>query len=230
MKHFILLLLFTFSVDLCAQQSDFKHIDFTKAEHIASVLEGEDLKNLPQLVHNLTASLDTDVERFRAIYYWVTHTVSGNYDLTITNDRKRDKLANDPEALRKWNHKFKKEVFYRLLNDKETLCTGYAYLIQTLSRIAGLECEIVNGFDPTKSFKSEKDTVANHSWNAIKLNGKWYLCDATWSAGYTDMSTFLFEFDYDNTYFLMNPTDFIKSHQPMDKKWELLDEASRLTN
>lgn len=219
MRIYILLLIFTFTLHLGAQQSDFNEIDFTKAVHIASMLEGEDLKNLPILVHNLTAPLDTDVERFKAIYYWVTHNISGDYDMTLRNDRKRSELRKDPVALQTWNNEFKKEVFKRLLIDQETLCSGYSYLIQIFSIIAGLECEIINGYDPSKMSKF-KD--ANHSWNAIKLDGKWYLCDATWSSGYTDMSSFLFEFDYDNSYFLMEPSEFIKTHQPLDPQWELL--------
>lgn len=223
MRSLFLFIFFTFSLQVSAQPNDFIEIDFTRAEQIASVLEGEELLNLPILVHRLTAQLDTDAERFRAIYFWVTHNVSGDYDLMNTTNRNRRKLQNDPKALQLWNNQFKKEVFSRLQNDKETLCTGYAYLIKKLSFLAGLECEIINGYDPTSTFKTNGENMANHSWNAVKLNGKWYLSDATWSSGYTDMSTFLFEFEYDNSYFLMEPSKFIKTHQPMDETWTLLD-------
>ncbi|MEP0266847.1 transglutaminase domain-containing protein [Dokdonia sp.] len=222
MNRFILLVCFTFIVPLHAQRSDFNKIDFTKAEHIANRYKGEDLTNLPLLVHHLTSQLETDAERFKAIYYWVSHNISGNYDLMHTNERTRKKLKNDPEELQRWNHQFKKEVFTKLLSDKETLCTGYAYLIKVLSNLAGLECTIIHGYDLNNSAKSNKQNGPNHSWNAIKLNGKWYLCDATWSAGYTDMSNFLFEFEYDNTYFLMKPSEFVKTHKPLDEKWTLL--------
>ena len=65
-------------------------------------------------------------------------------------------------------------------------------------------------------------TVPNHSWNAVKLEGKWYLCDATWAAGYTDMNTYLFHFDYDDKYFLMPPEKFAETHQPVEESWTLL--------
>jgi len=230
MKNLILLLFFTFILSLQAQQSDFKEIDFTNADRIANLHEGEDLINLPMLVHNLTYQLDTEVERFRAIYYWVSHNIKGEYSLISRNDRKRNTFKKDPERLRQWNDQFKKEVFKRLLFDKETLCTGYAYLIKKLANIAGLECEIIRGHSLINRSTIKSKDIPNHSWNAVKLDGKWYLCDATWSAGFTNVSTSLFEFDFDNAYFLMEPSEFAKSHKPIDSKWTLLDQNSKTNN
>jgi len=221
MRFYILLVGFIFIMPLHAQQNDFDTIDFTKAERIANQYKGEDLTNLPLLAYKLTSQLDTDIERFRAIYYWVSHNIRGEYNLMSKNERKRYKLKDDPEALRQWNNQLRKEVFKKLLRDKETLCTGYAYIITTLSNFAGLESEIIHGYDLTNGTKSVKLNIPNHSWNAIKLKGTWYLCDATWSSGFTDMSTFLFEFDYDDSYFLMEPSKFAKSHKPIDEKWTL---------
>lgn len=230
MRSLLLLLFLPFTLSALAQRSDFNAINFAQAEHIANRLKGEELTNLPVLTHKLTDQLHTDVERFRAIYYWVCHNIRGDYDLMSKNDRKRRKLKNDTLGLAQWNHQFKKEVFTRLRNDKETLCTGYAYLIKALSHLAGLECEIINGYGVANDVKSKSTYGPNHSWNAIKLNGKWYVCDATWSSGYTDMSTFLFEFDFDNSYFLMSPAVFAKSHTPSDKKWALLQRDSLTIN
>ncbi|WP_299684748.1 transglutaminase domain-containing protein [uncultured Dokdonia sp.] len=224
MKTYFLFMFFTFIQFLQAQQSDFKTIDFTKAEYLAERYKGEELTNLPILAHHLTYTLDTDVERFRAIYYWVCHNIKGEYGLMQKNNRKRQKLKDHPAILHAWNHQFKRQVFKKLINDKETLCTGYAYLIKELSRLAGLECKIVNGYGLDGSMKSKNLDIPNHSWNAIKLQGKWYLCDATWSSGFTDVTTELFEFDYDNSFFLMKPSIFIKTHQPVDETWTLLPE------
>lgn len=222
MKKIILLLLFTFMLPLHAQRTDFNKINFLKADEIADQHKDEELNNLPLLAYNLTSSLSTDVERFRAIYYWVCHNISCEYDLMNTNKRMPKKLKNDPDALLLWKNQFKKEVFTKLLKEKKTLCIGYAYLIKELSNLAGLECEIIYGFGTENNVKSKNIKKPNHSWNAIKLNGKWYLCDATWSSGFIDMSTYFFEFNYEDAYFLMEPDTFLKSHKPIDEKWTLL--------
>lgn len=227
MRNFIFLLLFAFILPLHAQQSDFDKINFWRADYVANQHKGEELNNLPMLAYGLTSPFNTEVERFRAIYYWVCHNISGEYNLMNENNKKQKKLKNNPEALSLWNNQFKKEVFTRLQQEKETLCIGYAYLIKELSNLAGLECEIIYGYAQSNITKLKNIDAPNHSWNAVKLNGKWYLCDATWSSGFIDLSTFLFEFNFENTYFLMEPTEFIKSHKPVEEEWTLLIQNSK---
>jgi len=208
------------------QQQDFTHIDFTRAEANARKYKGEDLSNLPVLSAKLTAYLQTDVERFRAIYHWVTHNIEGNNYLLSINNRKLRKLRHSPPQLKKWQQTFTIKVFAKLQEDKSTLCTGYAYLIQRMASYAGIECEIVNGFGLVNDKIFKAGDPPNHSWNAVKLGGKWYLCDATWATGYTEVSSDTFEFDYDDRYFLMEPIQFAKTHKPQEEKWLLLPDTA----
>lgn len=216
-----LIIVFVFMLPALGQRGDFDSVDFTLADQLAQEHKGDDLYALPVLVHKLTAPLQTDVERFRAIYYWVTHNVQGDFHLNAENDMMHKKFKTDSLGLAQWNQGFKKEVFNILLNQKRTLCSGYTYLIQKMASLAGIQCEIIDGFGLINKQKLEDLDLPNHSWNAVKLNGKWYLCDATWAAGYTDLNTYLFEFDYDDSYFLMAPSDFAKTHRPEDLRWLL---------
>jgi len=225
MKKLLIILLFTFVWQLHAQRSDFETISFKKADNIATLLKGKELNNLPLLANKLTSKLDTDAERFRAIYFWVCHNIKNDYDLMMINERKRRKYKNDTPQLNSWNKTFKKKVFSKLLKQKKTLCSGYSYLVKELATLAGLECEIVDGYGKVSaSFKSLR--IPNHSWNAIKLNDKWYLCDATWSSGFID-ETYLFKYNYNDAYFLMEPEEFAKSHRPLDSEWLLFKEVSK---
>lgn len=223
MKISVFLIIFFFVLcPVTGQQQDFAHIDFTRAEANARKYKGEDLSNLPVLSAKLTAYLETDAERFRAIYYWVTHNIAGNNHLLSTNERQTKKLAQSPIALKKWQQHFTANVFATLQKDKSTVCTGYAYLIQKMAQYAGIECEIVNGFGLANAKTFKEGNPPNHSWNALKLDGKWYLCDATWASGYTIVTSDQFIFDYDNRYFLMEPLQFSKDHKPQDQRWLLL--------
>lgn len=227
MRSCILILCFIFMLPLQAQRSDFETIDFTRADQIAAAHKGEDLYSMPILVYNLTKNLNTDVEKFRAIYYWVCHNIKGEYHLMVENIRMRKKLQNDIIALFYWNNTFKKQVFKKLLNDKETLCSGYSFLIKELATLAGLESEIIDGYGLMNKVNIDNIDGPNHSWNAVKLDGKWYLCDATWSSGLTDVSSYLFEFDYDDSYFLMEPVEFAKTHKPIEAQWTLIDSSKK---
>ncbi len=220
MKIIYILISFLIFNTTNAQIADFKNIDFTKADNIAKLNKGEDLQNLPLLSYKLTAKLTTKVEKFRAIYTWVCTNIIGDINQHDKVSYKRKKLKKDSIALMKWNEEYKKKVFTKLLKHNKTMCTGYAYLIKELSFLADIECKIIDGYGRT--FNSNIDTLEtpNHSWNAVKLNNQWYLCDATWSSGYMNENA-VFVKDYNDGYFLTEPILFAENHYPLQKKWLL---------
>jgi len=206
------------------QISDFKSIDFKKADSIALGCKDEGLQNLPQLAYQLTSNLDTDVERFRAIYKWVCNNIANDYNLYLKNKHKRERFKNDSLKLRNWNDKFRKTLFSKLLKKKRTICTGYAYLVKELCNLVDLKCEIVQGYGRVSTTDIENLDLPNHSWNAVNLDGKWYLCDPTWASGIPNTETNRFTFQYNDGFFLANPKLFAVNHFPVDEKWWLLDE------
>ena len=60
-----------------------------------------------------------------------------------------------------------------------------------------------------------------HAWNAAKVNGSWYLIDATWDAGTSDKSAFKKE--YSTAYLFTPPAQFAITHFPDAAKWQLLE-------
>lgn len=219
-KLYILFFILAFQTN--AQIADFNHINLKKADSIALTCKNENLNNLPFLTHQLTSGLNTDVERFRAIYKWVCSNIKNDYKLYYKNDRKRKKYQNDSINLISWNNGFRKTLFNTLIKKKRTICTGYAYLIKELAELSNLECKIINGYGKTSSTTKEDLNIPNHSWNAVKLNNKWYLCDATWASGIQNPITMNFEFQYNNGFFLTNPELFAINHYPKDSKWLLI--------
>ena len=226
-KLFTLAVFFIFNM-VIAQITDFKNIDFTKADNIAKLNKGESLQNLPLLCYKLTSKLPTKVEKFRAIYTWVSSNISSDIKQHNKVSSKRKKFKNDSIALVKWNKEYKKKVFKKLLKYKKTMCTGYAYLIKELAFLADIECKIIDGYGRTFDANVEMLETANHSWNAVKLNNKWYLCDATWSSGYID-ENYTFVNNYNDGYFLTDPILFAKNHYPLQKKWLLNSVTTNIT-
>ncbi len=218
------ILLFIVAFQSYAQKSDFNDIDFKKADSIALSYNNEALYNLPQLAHQLTSNLDTDAERFRAIYRWVCDNISNNYSLYLKNKRNRERFKTDSTKLKTWNDNFRKTLFKRLLRDQTTICTGYAYLVKELAQLANLDCKIVQGYGRVSTTDIKNLDIPNHSWNAIKLNDKWYLCDPTWASGIPDPETNRFSFQYNDGFFLANPELFAVNHFPVEKQWSLLGE------
>jgi transglutaminase/protease-like cytokinesis protein 3 len=218
----MLFLMVMLSASLQAQLVDNKDHDFEKADRVAALYIDHSLNDLKILAYKLTAPLSTEKEKFRAIYSWVCNNIVYDYNLYLINKRKRDQLGNNSTALSEWNKKFNRQVFNKLLIDGKTICTGYAYLVRELATHAGFACKIIDGYGRTAQSNIGGTGTANHSWNAIKLSGKWYLCDATWSSGAIDTQTNRFIKEYNDSYFLTDPELFIRTHYPIDTDWTLL--------
>lgn len=226
MRIFKLVFSFIIIFQSHAQISDFEHVDFTRADSIAIANKNESLRNLPELTYKLTADLDSDVERFRSLFKWISTNLSNDYGLYARNKKKRFRFKDDSLKLESWNTDFKKIIFKKMVNKKKTICTGYAYLLKELSDLAGLNCEIVHGFGKTSTTPIDEETTPNHSWNVIELNGKWYLADPTWASGIPNPETNRFEFYFNEGYFLANPELFSINHYPLEQHWSLLNEES----
>jgi len=92
-----------------------------------------------------------------------------------------------------------------------------------LFRYAGLHCVSITGwakgatYQPGDIVTSEP---ANHSWNAVYVDDSWFLLDCHWATRH-DNSVDI-KYDYDDFYFLTDPTEMIFSHFPEDAAWQLL--------
>lgn len=100
---------------------------------------------------------------------------------------------------------------------RTSVCAGYATLLAALGEAAGIEIVVVVGDarDDDGLFDGQ-----GHAWNAVNLEGRWYLMDATWDAGSVDGERFIKE--YSTQYLLTPPEAFVASHMPDDPKWQLL--------
>lgn len=225
MREFLLILLVFLAGETQAQLADFDYPDFQKADSIANAYKAENLNNLPILAYELTEKLDSEIEKFRAIYTWVSINFKNDHELYLLNKRKRAKFAKDSLALSEWNRSFHAKVFKKLLKDKSTICTGYAYLVSELANLAEIKCKMIDGYGRTVQSNIGGEGVLNHTWNAVKLNGKWYLCDATWSSGTVFLESGKSDFvaDFQDGYFLSEPELFAKNHFPLNEKWLLAE-------
>ncbi len=201
MKQYIFsfLLLGTWSLVLSAQ--NYKTIDKRAIE----TPEAE-TTSVASLAAYLTAFARNDHEKARAFYVWITHHVSYS-DTTVSNG-----WLGTPENARQQQPE-------NVLRNRRAVCEGFANLFKALCVAGGLQAEVVTGI-----VKDEHGMVADvgHAWNAIQLNGDWYLTDPTWGAGYADYWSEYFVQEFDEAYFLIGAIQMIQSHLPDDPIWQLL--------
>jgi transglutaminase/protease-like cytokinesis protein 3 len=169
--------------------------------------------SVKHLASQITDGIHSDSLKVRAIYEWVTDNIA--YDIDLFNEMNIKTVEQYAEA----------QKSEKVIRRKKAVCMGYTNLFQDLCNASGIKAYSVPGYcksiDPrtnVMTFSSER-----HSWNAVKINNKWYLCDPTWSAGSINMRTGLFVKNLNEEFYLTDGKKFIKRHIPLDPLWQLLD-------
>jgi transglutaminase/protease-like cytokinesis protein 3 len=173
------------------------------------------------LAKKITQLYATDLEKTRAIFGWITQHIS--YNTGIFNSGSKNKktgyTAFPEDSAAVWKSA-EEMTAIRVMKKGSGICDGYTKLFKTVCDYAGLKSEIITGYacgyqDKKRVFKT------NHSWNAVMIEGVWYLLDVTWGSGYLDYSNTFIQ-STDEFYFLTPPQEFVKTHYPEDLQWTLL--------
>jgi transglutaminase/protease-like cytokinesis protein 3 len=145
----------------------------------------------------------TDAEKARAIFRWMTANIT--YDVAgYLSGRSGDNSAEST------------------LKSRRSVCAGYGNLFEALAVAAGLEVVVISGYARGTGYVPGQTipTKSNHDWNAVKIDGRWQLIDATWGAGHMIGRDYIHVFD--EFYFMTPPEKLIYDHLPDDPKWQLL--------
>ena len=139
---------------------------------------------------------------------------------SLKNSNKEGEVIDDG-PLKSLNERVAETVLKR----REAVCDGYARLFTTLCDYAGIRSEIIVGYAKSGTNKPSRRFGVNHYWNAVMIDGIWYLLDATWASGYLSFGGDEFIREYDEKYFLAPPEIFIEDHYPDDARWILLPDS-----
>ncbi|MCX6316897.1 MAG: hypothetical protein NTW29_06385 [Bacteroidetes bacterium] len=179
-----------------------------------------------QLARDLTQHLTTDRQKVTAIFRWITdhigyRTKSNAMPVLGKSSRRYNEWlqgADDTGALKPVNER----VAISVLRNGVAICEGYARLFTTLCDYAGIETKLIAGYARPNGTKPVSRFGVNHFWNAVNLEGNWYLMDATWASGYVTAGGTEFVREYDPNYFLATPEQFIRDHYPDDIRFTFL--------
>jgi hypothetical protein len=203
--------------------------DFNEIDRKASMIDADDPS---ELSHLLTDSCQTQKEKVRSIFRWITEHIS-YYRMTPVKGKKRrsfEMYPGDDFSLPDTGElkTVTERVALKMLRDRRGYCDGYARLFKSLCDHAGIESVIITGYARADMDRMEQKFRSNHAWNAVFIDSAWYLVDATWASGFISISSGEFIKRYDNYYFLTPPEEFIRHHYPDDLRWTLLEKTPPL--
>lgn len=212
----VLLLIFLCFAHFCTAQ------DFHKVDSIVKLYPSK-FKSIESFAKKIDSDFKTDIEKTRAAYYWIANHISYDFEMFQKKQSayKGIKYDNESEYEEK---QLKQEIKYaeQCLKKKKAVCEGYSQLLKFTLNELDITCEVISG--SSKLSYREIGRVknsSNHAWNAVKIENKWQLIDATWSTGNPINSPQTFNFN--DTYFFTNPEAFILDHFPENEKWQLID-------
>lgn len=200
--HFCLIMLFViFCQDVLPQKNRQWKID----RHARKTPDKYEV-NLNLLVNYLIMPANDDYEKVRAFFTWICHNI--NYD----DSRKVE---------------FHPVIYFYyisgvcvtpscVLETRRTVCEGYCNLFKSMCDIAGIRCEVIEGY--VRTYKT-----STHAWNAVYINNKWHLLDITNSSGYINYYTGKYVKSQTEKHYFANPVDFLLSHLPAIPMWQLID-------
>ena len=105
----------------------------------------------------------------------------------------------------------------KFFESRKTVCSGYAHLLYRLLTAMNYNqdnIKNITGYAKGSGYSIYEEPKVDHEWNAINIDGKWCLVDATWDAGKN-------ETDY--VYFCTRPECFVRDHLPSNDKDQFLD-------
>ncbi len=173
------------------------------------------------LAQQLIANCKTDLEKVRSIFDWITANIDYNVRSYNANSHSYSPYWPEDDDTAAVLKPLNERVAEMVLKKKLAVCDGYARLFKTLCDNAGIRSEIITGYGRTNINRIGMQFKSNHKWNAVWIDNKWQLLDATWASGYINYRN-EFERSYDNSYFLTSPRNFIYDHYPEDFRWALL--------
>ena len=155
-----------------------------------------------EIADYINSNFTSQDEKMRAIYYWITSNIS--YD--VPNMYQPNNL-DSPQV-----------KITNTLKTRKGVCIHYAEVFNEIATKVGVKSYIIGGY--TKQF--DEVATISHAWNVSQIDGKWFLFDATWGAGFVEGKKFTKK--QNNTYFKRDPNRMIVNHMPFDYLWQLLDE------
>jgi Transglutaminase-like superfamily len=164
------------------------------------------------LAKYLQRNTETDLEKTRAIYVWITENIR------YADDEYNSEKCGDMSA---------KGVLLR----KKAVCGGFSNLFLALGQEMGLNVERVVGYSKDYDYKVGTPLKkADHAWNAVKINGQWRIFDATWGEGNgsTVGGKLVSEKKFDDYWFNVDPYEAIFSHFPENPKFAFIQPALSL--
>lgn len=167
---------------------------------VVAGLTAGDEGSIETVARTIAARVTDPFERVKALHDWVVTRLT--YDEATANAvLKGSRQPQDAQSV---------------FTARTGVCEGYARLLVELGRVTGDRIVYVTG-----EVREQNGQLApvGHAWNAVEINGAWYLLDATWDDPIVNGKSDTYRTDY----LFIPPSVATLDHLPDDPKLQLLE-------
>jgi hypothetical protein len=162
----------------------------------------------------LLAEIPADEDDLGTLGRWMEERLNDPFERTkLVHDFIIDRIRYD-HASADGEHRAPQDAD-TVLRTGTGVCAGYANLSVALGQAAGLEVVKVTGLVRLRAGEGAEP----HAWNAVRIDGDWFLFDVTWDDGARTDATPA----YGTGYLFPPPEVFALSHRAHQPAWQLLD-------
>lgn len=159
-------------------------------------------KQIEDLANEIVKDAKSDYDKILKINEWVAQNIYYDWDGYLSGKRGRTDA-------------------YGTLEDRKSVCQGYAELTNAMLRSVGIPSRLVSGHALGVSasgayWDSVDHTNSNHAWNEAFVDGRWIILDTTWNSGNIYENGTFKEEDMQYTYFDPTLEVFSYTHKIMD--------------
>jgi len=178
--------------------SNFIYCQYEAVDNKMNEIPKEFEKTTDKIANFIIQNFTSENDKIRAAFYWTASRI--NYDV--------DNMFNQKPQT-------SEEKIATTLNTKKGVCMHYSEVFNDICNKIGVKSCLVDGY--TK--QNGEIAKISHVWNVCKIDGKWYLFDTTWAAGYVNGNAYYKKFN--NAFYKSNVENFLKTHMPFDYMWQL---------
>lgn len=212
---FGILLSFAF---LNAQELD--KIDAIVAQYPKSFNASEELAAL------ISNDFDTDKDKARAIYSWITNNVKYDIEAHFSKKKKKRIKYKDKVDKAQKERKARIQIENKALSKHLALSEGYATLYKRLCELTGLYGYIIKGTAKLRTYDIDRiPRMQNYLWNVVQIDKEWFFVDATLGAGTVDYLEKTYQPGFNEKYFFTPPEVFFLNHFPKDQGWLFVEKT-----
>ena len=190
---FIIILIIIIAVSVKKSKKGTEGIEGKESTDYIDILKNigdNDKGTLTQFCDYLSAKASNlnEEQKVNLAYKWITENIEYDEDGSV---------ERDPE---------------KFFPSKTTVCSGFAHLFYRMLKAMNYNednIRNITGYAKGSTYSVYEEPTVEHEWNAVKINGKWCLIDATWDAGQKEYR-----------YFCTKPECFVRDHLPQEEEKE----------